>query len=494
MGPTATTAEWVASLKFSAIPPSVIEKAKLQVLSVLSACRHGAASSKVTALRRAVLKGGTPTEGPCTLIGTGIKASLWEAIYLNAAASVVHDFDDYLFAGHTGHSAVLASLAVAEALAHQGIRTDGKRFFEAVVAANEAAGRLGASMLFGPHNGQMWSYVHLIGAAAAASKLLDLEAGPTESAIGMAFSQPNYPLVATFMGSDAKMLIASQPTVDGTKGAFAAAEGLKGAPGILEDRGGFWARFHKDAMSKMFSGFGNAWVTESLSYKIYPGCAYLDTAEDALLEIMSRFEADHGRKLEPAEVAAIRVEAGMLTTGMETMSGWYRREHVSPMNVNFSVALSAALTVLAGRLTPAELEPDFYGPLEVQILELASRVEVVSSPEMTQAMAPPPGSGSGFDLREILRRQDAALDGVDFASYEARFPAVVTLRTSSGKEYFARQDIPYGGAGRPLEETRRLVGEKTLAAYGPKLGGELLSRVAEIEESQDVSSLMDLVR
>ena len=29
-------------------------------------------------------------------------------IYRNAAASIAHDWDDYLFMGHTGHSAVLA--------------------------------------------------------------------------------------------------------------------------------------------------------------------------------------------------------------------------------------------------------------------------------------------------------------------------------------------------------------------------------------------------
>ncbi len=494
MGPTARAAGWVADLAYSDIPARAIEKAKLQVLSVLAACAHGARSSKVRALRRAIERGrGNDKEGPCTVIGARDRASLWDALYLNAASSVVHDFDDYLFAGHTGHSAVLVSLAVSEVLAAEGSPVSGARFLEAVVAANETGGRLGASMLFGPHNGQMWSYIHLIGGAVAASKILGLDAETTESAIGIAFSQPNYPLVATFMGSDAKQLIASQPAVDGAKGAFQAAEGLRGAPGILEDRGGFWARFHKDALAKMFSGFGSAWTTESLSYKIYPGCAYLDTAEDALVEVCSQFQEKHGRSLAPSDVETIRVEAGMLTTGMETMSGWYRSDHISPMNVNFSVALSAAITVIAGRLTPAELEPGFYLEREREILDLAKRVEIISSPEMTLAMAPPSGSEDEFDLRDILKKPDDALDGVDFTRYKARFPAALTLKTTSGEEYFARQDIPLGAAGRPDTETSDLVERKTLDAFGQGLGEELLKAVNGLDEKDDASAIASII-
>lgn len=489
MGPTQSAARWVASLEFEDIPDAAVDKAKLQILSVLAACAHGARASKVRALRRAMERGGTGTDGPCSVIGMG-RSSLWDAVYLNAASSVVHDFDDYLFAGHTGHSSVLVSLAVAELLSSEGNSVNGRRLITAQVAANEVGGRLGASMLLGPHNGQMWSYIHLIAGAVAASKLLGLDADDTESAIGLAFSQPNYPLVATFMGSDAKQLIASQPAVDGAKGAFQAAEGLEGAKGILEDRGGFWARIHKDAISKMFSGFGRAWVTESTSYKIYPGCAYLDTAEDALFEVMAEFAQDRGRPLGAQDVKSVRIEAGMLTAGMETMSGWYRNEHISPMNVNFSAALSCAITIIAGRLTPEELEPEFYISKESDILELASKVQIVSSPEMTAAMISPAESGSTFDLREILKKPEDALEGVDFSGYQSRFPARLTLTTEDGKEYSARQDIPLGGAGRPAEETTELVQKKVLGAMNERIARDLLGAVEALEDLDDTASLL----
>ena len=72
-------------------------------------------------------------------------------VYRSAAASIAHDWDDYLFMGHTGHSAVPAAAAFA---------ADHERVLLAQVAANEAAGRLGAALFLGPHNGQFWASIH----------------------------------------------------------------------------------------------------------------------------------------------------------------------------------------------------------------------------------------------------------------------------------------------------------------------------------------------
>ncbi|RIK09918.1 MAG: hypothetical protein DCC49_04850 [Acidobacteria bacterium] len=482
--PTRIASEWAAQVTFEDLPPHVVEKTKLQAASVLGATFSGLASSKIRAYRRAAARWGAGS-------GDSELASMSDRLLIETAASVVHDFDDYLFAGHTGHSAILGALAVADLLHSEGTAVSGQDFITAAVVANELGGRLGASMLFGPHNGQMWSYIHLIGASAAGAKLLGLDAGGIESAIGLAFSQPNYPLVATFMGSDAKALIAAQPAVDGAHAAVLAAEGLNGARGILEDRGGFWARFHPDAMAKMFSGFGEAWLTSSLSYKIYPGCAYIDTAIDALFSIMSDFESSEGKALEADDIDGIAVEAGMLTAGMETMSGWYRGEHISPMNVNFSVALSGSVAILAGRLTPAEFEPGFYLEREDQILSLAKKWRIDTSREMTDAISP---EGSAFDLRKILRKPDDALTGEDFSRYECRFPARVTLTTSDGRKFTELSEIPLGGAGRPGDETRRLVESKL--AEGVAFSGsgerasEMIEAVTSLEMLDDVSGTL----
>ena len=44
--------------------------------------------------------------GRSTIVPTGETTSPHAAVYANAALSMAYDYDDYLFLGHTGHSAV----------------------------------------------------------------------------------------------------------------------------------------------------------------------------------------------------------------------------------------------------------------------------------------------------------------------------------------------------------------------------------------------------
>src|SRR3954451_9125648 len=118
--------EWAASLTASTVPESVAERARLQAASVLAAARAGAEDAAPFA---AVAPDGPAGE-----------------VYRGAAASIAHDWDDYLYMGHTGHSAVWAGRALAG--------DDAERALAAQVAGNELAGRLGAALFLGPHNGQ----------------------------------------------------------------------------------------------------------------------------------------------------------------------------------------------------------------------------------------------------------------------------------------------------------------------------------------------------
>src|SRR5437879_10072251 len=163
-----------------------------------------------------------------SIMPSGPRSPLHAACYVNAAASVAYDFDDYLFAGHTGHSAVVGALAFAEALGH-----DGRTLIATQVAANEIAGRLGAAALLGPHNGQMWAYIHNIAGAVVGGRFLGPDANAIRNAIGIALAQPPYPLASSFFGPDSKALIAAGPLVEGMRAAELAAEGLTGADDIL---------------------------------------------------------------------------------------------------------------------------------------------------------------------------------------------------------------------------------------------------------------------
>ncbi|MGH9390749.1 MAG: hypothetical protein ACRD1Z_14120, partial [Vicinamibacteria bacterium] len=315
-----------------------------------------------------------------------------------------------------------------------------------------------------------------------------------------------------------------------------AAEGLTGARDILGDPQGFLRRFAKKPLDFVFSGYGSAWVTESLTFKIYPGCAYIDTAVDATLRIMKSFEEKHGRPLRAGEVKSVHVKASLLTIGMEALSAMYSdRSALSPITVNFSVGLSLALLLLDGALRPEALSRENLAARKAEILSLADRVSLEHDVDLSHAMG---GLESiGIDLRKFLwvglekldvggaaasldpslaavllsapeesRRssrdrsgdEDAdapTLDGVSFEKFRMAFPAEVKLVTEGDEYYTERQDVPLGGAGRPHEETSALVRKKFVESASPVLGEKPALRALEqIDHFEEIDSIATFVR
>ena len=418
-----TAAVFAAAIDLERIPERVRAKARLQAISMLAAVLSGAKTPPGRAVARAAAE--WRTRGHAWTPGGRMHAIA--ALVANASASMALDYDDYGFAGHTGHSAVLAALAAAGDLD----ATVG-RMTVAQIAANEIAGRLGASVILGPHNGQMWSHIHLVGAAAAAGRVMGLDAGRIAHAMAIALAQPPYALIPSFMGSESKALTAATPAATGFLAARLAAGGMRGRLDILETHGGFFSRLALRPLPRLFSGFGDRWVTDTLAYKIYPGCAYIDAAIDALLKLSGG---------EPMPSVDIGIRATALTWGMERACAPYRdAAPLQPTAVNFSVRLSAAVAAMAGRLTPAELGPAFLLRHEREVRARAARVRLRHDTAMTARMVRTVGPAAFSGRWEDLTMPFSA---------EVR---------AGGKT--VRVDVPLGAPGRPFAETERLVIEK----------------------------------
>lgn len=478
MGATRQIAEWAATLRYEDIPERIHARSKAQILSVLGAIHAGRHSEGAMSAHEVARSWGGPEEA--TVFATGDRLPRHNAIFANACASVSFDFDDYLCFGHTGHSAVCASFAYGEL---EG--ASGRDVLAAIAVANEVGGRLGGCLLLGPQNGQMWSYIHNLEGACVAARFLGLDAGRLANAIGIAFTQPPYPLMPAFMGPDSKMLIPASTTNDGCRAAELAARGWTGNTAILEDRQGFLRRFNEQNLGWMLSGFGEAWVTDSLCIKVVPGCAYIDTAVDAFTEICARFEADTGRPLATADVEQIDVRCGLLTSGMEGFATTYRSaERLEPISINFSVALSIGLMLQAGELAPEHLSHKYLDRNREAIEAGAAKVRMEHDGEMDQR-ASLAGEG-GTSVRTLFGAQ--TLEGLSFEDYVMAFPAVVTLRTASGETYEASQDVPFGGAGRPWEETAELARRKFVTNFA----GDATAAVAAIDRLEETDDIRDV--
>src|SRR4051794_1646188 len=350
-------AAWVAHLEADAIPERVRERARLQAMNTVAAGMAGSTSPAVTRLREATSYWAAP--GGVGVIGSDDEWEPAAAAYANAAASMAHDWDDYIYMGHTGHSAVWTARAIADVTG-----ASGDDVLAAQIAANEIEGRLGAALFLGPHNGQFWSSIHCAGAAAAAARLRRLDPDQTAQAIAIALYQPPFGLWPGFMGPDTKLLTAAEPVAQGIRAAILAASGFTGPLDVIENRRGFLSHFSYAPRAELLDGLGDSWLTDTLAYKEHPGCAYLQPAVEAVL----RLQSDHG--FEAGDVSRIDVRAGWLTTTMEKLGGG---EPLTAVRVNFSVALSCAAALTARRLTHEELMPDWLAANEDSLRDLATR-------------------------------------------------------------------------------------------------------------------------
>jgi hypothetical protein len=457
-------AGWAASLTPAALPPRVAARARLQTASILAAGEAGRDAARPFAAHA--------PDGP-----------LGE-VFAGAAASIAHDWDDYLYMGHTGHSAVWTARAFSPG--------EPERALVAQVAGNEVAGRLGAALFLGPHNGQFWSSIHCASAATAAGVAMGLDERRLAHAIAISLYQPPYGLWPGFMGPGSKLLTAAQPAVDGARAALLASDGVTGPLGVVEDPRGLLAHLSFAGRPRMLGELGRVWLTDTLAFKRFPGCAYLQAAVDGILRAGVRAE----------EIDRVEVAAGYLTAGMEKLGA---RAELTPVGVNFSAARSVAVAALAGRLTHEELAPEWLAARRGEIEALAARVRVRHDWELTLAALRglidagasigdvPPRAWPRVlhrvrelamdeaalplgELRALLGRRDlrrelgsmlrrghrAGIARLDTSRLEMRFPCRLHVVLRSGRTLVVDGEEA-GASARPVDDQRAVVAEKCAA-------------------------------
>ena len=126
------------------------------------------------------------SEGDFSVPGSNKKVSFNDALYIYSTLSMILDYDDYIFMGHTGHSAVWDSL-LTSILNNK----SSKEFLNGVVIGNEAGGRVGGSVLLGNQNGQMWSYLHGINSVLIFGKLSEMSFETILGGLGNYLYQPH---------------------------------------------------------------------------------------------------------------------------------------------------------------------------------------------------------------------------------------------------------------------------------------------------------------
>jgi 2-methylcitrate dehydratase PrpD len=233
-----------------------------------------------------------------TVVGRGAKVPVRQAALLNGAMSHALDFDDVNFA-MGGHPTVPIAATVLALGEHLGV--DGKRLIEAFAAGFETECRIGRYM--GPsHYAKGWhntATYGAIGAAAAASNLLRLDAATTAMAMGIAATQAAG--LKSVFGTMCKPLHAGRAAATGLQSARLAQRGFTSNPAILEVEQGFGATQSTttDAEDALADPPGGFYLPQTL-FKYHAACYLTHSSIEAsnMLRQQHGFQADAISKVE----------------------------------------------------------------------------------------------------------------------------------------------------------------------------------------------------
>lgn len=289
-GQAKALADFVAGAAWEDLPAATIAKAKGHVLDTFGATLAGAGATEARIARAALAAsggaGGTPAWG------TDARLAPRDAALANGIAAHALELDDTGGCDHSGAVVLPAALAACDLAARP---VDGRGFLLAVVLGYDVGRRvLEAFGGYKPHNAAGWHSTGtcgVFGAAAAAARILGLDASATLSALGIAASSAAGIWAFIHDGSMTKRLHAGRAAESGLLAAILAREGITGPRGVFDDAwGGFLATYARapvdaDALTR---DIGLAWRMDIAAIKPYASCRDAHCAIDAIGRLLAR--------------------------------------------------------------------------------------------------------------------------------------------------------------------------------------------------------------
>jgi len=472
-------ADWIISVSYDKIPQNVVKIAKQQLLGMLGTCYAGSTTNGGQILLKTIKAYDSSSEA--TILPSGIKTSALNALYANAAFSMALDYDDYLGTVHTGTSAYSTALALTEKM-----DLSGKDYLTGLIIGNEIGGRVGLA-IYPPGEGQMQSFIHAAEGAAIAGKLLGLSKSELVNAFGIALYQAPITIPAGFWGPHSKLLTASVPAKMGVEAAFLAKNGFTGAKTIFEDPQGFCKYTSESNFENVLdSDLGTAWMTESISFKIYPGCAYVDAIADAIFKILDKVQKA-GKTLDYHEVETIKISNSLLSTMMDDMSRPFTNiEEVarvqSPVALNFYQPYNVAVILMDQKLTPEQFTIERITDPEVHAL--AQKVEIA------------PDIGFSAKSAQIVPFKDIPKPGFhlgqwDFSQWKMYCGCKVAIKMRNGESWNAKVEIPIGAAGgEPYSMEKKFIQEGIYVGISNSQLKKAIKLINDLE-NQNIRDLID---
>ncbi len=443
-------AEFVCSLGYEGLPEPVVAGGRRPIIDTVACMLAGAREPVAEKILRFALKERVP-QG-VTVIGTDCRLPAGSAGLVTATMAHAVDYDDVLTSTRSHPSAVLVPTVLAVG---QELKKSGRDVIVAYLAGLEIIDKLGSLTAFAQY-ARGWhttGTIGVLGAAAAAAKLMDLPPEQVRTALGIAASTAGG--LRRNFGTMTKPLHCGLTVQSGIMAAMLAADGFTAADDVFPGEDGYWATLADSVALSETPPFGApfAVISPGLYLKRYPCCFATHRAIDAVLNIRRRHAP-----VDPARVRTVtcRAPKGSFLALIHEFA------HTG-LEGKFCMQYAVAAGLLDGRVTLRSFTDD-----------------MVQRPEM-QAL-----------MNKITKVEDPDLPVVDAEGVDRRFTEV-KVEMADGEIFAERVDRPKGSVDVPLSDEE--IGEKFLDCSTGVLPGKrahaALSMLAGLENLEDLSGLMD---
>ena len=366
-------ASHAATTPYAAIPADVRDTAKLYMLDTLAVAWAGSDAPGCPEAHALQVDEGGRADSTAWAYGGKLSAS--SAAFINGMSSSALDYDSLGRDApvHVNIAVLPAALAVAEKE-----HASGADFLAALVVGSDIVCRLGAAAKHPPRGFHYTAAFGIFGAAAAAARLMRLDAVTTRHALGLAFIQAGGTQQAYIEPSLAKRLLSAFAARSGVYAALLAQRGITAPAHAIEGEFGLYKLYQDGSPERLLDALGSRFDSAALSIKQFPSCGCNHTTIAGMLDLVRKYD------LQPDDVESINIT---VSPYMDRIVGMpYDPSGDAQVAAQFSIRYSAACVLVRRRLGLAEIQE--AAARDPEINRHVGKVTLQIDPTLTSSRGP----------------------------------------------------------------------------------------------------------
>ncbi|MCL2493125.1 MAG: MmgE/PrpD family protein [Clostridiales bacterium] len=442
-------ASFIHDTKYSDLDEITVKTVKLQLSATWGALIAGSATAVSAAVDFVEDMGGKPE---ATVFVRGAKLPSHQAAFANAAMGRALDIDDHISPGpHFGCAVIPAAFAAAEYVGG----CSGEEFITAIAVGTEVSLRL--KLEEAHYSGfDPTGVTAVFGCAAAASKLMGLDAGQIWNALGLVSDRSGASFQHFIDGVLGGPIMQGWIAQAGVECARLAKCGITGTINYLEGIYGYFHLFGRDDadIAPVTKELGKEWHLKNLNFKKYPSCGNTQGSTELILRMMK----EHGFGGDDVE----NVEIVLPPYAFKLVGGPFKIGANPRVDAQFCVAYCVTDALLRSPVTLSHFD-----------------AEMVKDPMIYD-----------FIKEKVTVRMDPAVDRTHYASD-------INVWTKDGRQYHGQIDIPPGTPAFPMTAEEHHARFYDCAKYSGKQWIEgreedILDFIGTFEMKDDVREIVPL--